>query len=340
MNDWYKVLGVSPAASQDEIAAAFTRLVPDERDPDESEDESEERRLREYAFGVLSDPGRRAAYDAERSASSPTRSGVELLSAASGSPPPPSRGSGLLGPVIGALGILFALAAVGAVAFVLLANDDNNGNRYPNKEDADFDLDAMRLRSEDLPPGFAYADSVSFSNEEWSQLFFNEEELSDPEAIQEDIQSRMRELEAEGRLRNLLSVYQSEALGRTLGIFAISTLYTDNTAASRSLALFCGLPVDERRNLESRPLALPGVGDETSGFIADGVMSSELYKETTFCFRTGRIVHAISLASLPGIEDISLAVRLAERMESRVEAFYNGETPPEDEAPANEEEGG
>ena len=333
MNDWYQVLGVAPSATQDEIAAAFARLVPEERDSRESEDETEERKLREYAFAVLSDPGRRAAYDAERAPQLATEPSL-----AAGRPPGPPR-RGLLAPLIGALGILFALAAVAAVAFLIFADDDDDGSRFPAREDDDVDLAAMRLRDADLPPGFSYSDSVDFSNEEWAQLFFNEEELSDPEGIEEDIQARMRELEAEGRLRNLLSVYESGELGRTLGIFSVSTLYTDDTAASRSLELFCGLPVDERRNLESRPLALPTVGDETSGFIADGVMSSELYKETTFCFRTGRIVHAISLASLPGIEDISLVVRLAHRMEHRVEDFYAGVAPPED-APSEEEEEG
>ena len=333
MNDWYQVLGVAPSATHDEIAAAFARLVPGERDPNESEDESEERRLREYAFAVLSDPGRRAAYDAERVP-------VPSRAAALGTSSPGPRRRGILGPLVGAVGIVFALAAVGAIAFLVFADDDG-GTRYPDREDADVDLEAMRLRNADLPPGFTYSDSVDFTNEEWAQLFFNEEELSDPEGIEEDIQARMRELEAEGRLRNLLSVYQSEKLGRTLGIFSISTLYTDTAAASRSLELFCGLPVDERRNLESRPLAFPRIGDEATGFIADGVMSSELYKETTFCFRTGRIVHAISLASLPGIEDISLAVRLAHRMEHRVEAFYAGEEPPDDapQEPSEEEDG-
>lgn len=334
MNDWYQVLGVAPSATRDEIAAAFARLVPEERDATESEDESEERKLREYAFAVLSDPDRRAAYDAERT---PEPDAANSL--AGGRPPRSPRSGGLLAPLIGALGILFALAAVAAVAFLIFAKDDDEGSRFPAREDDDVDLAAMRLRNVDLPPGFSYSDSVDFSNEEWAQLFFNEEELADPEGIEEDVQARLRELEAEGRLRNLLSVYQSSELGRTLGIFSVSTLYTDDTAASRSLDLFCGLPVDERRNLESRPLALPTVGDETSGFIADGVMSSELYKETTFCFRTGRIVHAISLASLPGIEDISLAVRLAHRMEHRVEDFYAGIAPPEDKPSEDEEEG-
>ena len=328
MNDWYQVLGVSPDATQDEIAVAFARLVPDERDPNESEDAAEERRLREYAFAVISDPGRRAAYDAEREA---LASGTERATPGARRPFP-------LGPVLGAVGIVFALAAVAMVAaLVVLRDDDSSG--YANKEDDDYDLETMRLRNNDLPQGFAFTDSLEFTNEEWSQLFFSEEEQSDPEGIADQVEAKVRELEAEGRLRNLLSVYQSDQLGRTLGIFSISTLYTDDSAASRSMGLFCGLPVDERRNLESRPLALPRIGEQSSGFIAEGVMSSPVYKETTLCFRTGRIVHAISLASLPGIEDISLAVRLAHRMEDHIDAFYDGHPHPADEEPEEDTDG-
>lgn len=334
VNDWYHVLGVSSGASQDEIAAAFARLAPEERDPHETDDDAEERRLREYAYGVLSDPGRRAAYDSEREAAAgASQRTLATAGAASG-----GRRGIPLGPIVGVLGLVFAVAAVAMVA--LLLRDDDDGSDYPNREDGDYDLEAMRLRNADLPSGFAFSDSLEFSNEEWSQLFFSEEEQSDPEGIQEDLQAKIRELEAEGRLRNLLSVYQSEELGRTLGIFSISTLYTDDAAASASLGLFCGLPVDQRRGLESRPIDLPEVGQQSSGFIAEGVMSSPVYRETTFCFRTGRVVHAISLASLPGIEDISLAVRLAHRMEDRVDAFYDGKEPPADDEDSEDSDEG
>ncbi|MEX0782409.1 MAG: J domain-containing protein [Dehalococcoidia bacterium] len=337
MNDWYEVLGVPPSASAEEISAAFTRLVPLERDPNESEDAAEERRLREYAYGVLHDPDSRARYDAERTAASaPER---QPVGAAAQSPAPTPKGSGgiPLGPLVGAFGILAAICAVVAVAFVFVSNDDDDGARYPNREDEDYDLEAMRLRDADMPAGFLWTNSVEFTNEEWVPLFFSQEELDDPESVEPEMLSKQRQLEAEGRVRNLLSVYQSEDLGRTLGIFAISTLYADDEHAAESLTLYCGLPVDERRTLEPPPrqIVLPNVGDESAGFIAPGVMSSPLYRETTFCFRTGRIVHAISLASLPGVEDIGLAVRLAEDMENRVQAFYNGEEPPED---ANEQE--
>jgi curved DNA-binding protein CbpA len=335
VNDWYEVLGVSRTASSEEIAAAYRRLVPLDRNPNESEDEAEMRRLREYAYGVLSNPDSRARYDAERSAAAAPGSPGPAPEAASDSHAQ-QRGGVPLGPLVAAFGIVAAIFAVVALILVVVANDDDE-EAFPDRDDDDYDLEAMRLRDQDMPAGFEWTDSVEFTNEEWRQLFFAQEDLEDPEIIEEELEAKLRELESEGRIRNLLSVYQSEELGRTLGIFSISTLYDDADSASESLTLYCGLPVDERRNLELRPLQMPALGDESSGFISDGVMSSPLYSETTFCFRTGRVVHAISLASLPGVEDIGLAVRLAEHMEERVEAFYNGDEPPEDDL---DEDGG
>ena len=322
MNDWYEVLGVAPSASSEEIAAAYRRLVPLERNPNESEDEAETRRLREYAYGILSNPDSRARYDAERAAASapgPAVAGEAATGAAPGK-------SGIpLGPLVAAFGIVAAICAVVALLLVVVANDDDE-EAFPDRDDDEYDLEAMRLRDQDMPTGFEWVQSVDFSNEEWGQLFLDEGDAEDPEAVA----AKQRELESEGRIRNLLSVYQPEELGRTVGIFSISTLYDDDDSASESLTLFCGLPVDERQGVELRPVQFPTLGDESTGFISEGVMSGPQFSETTFCFRTGRVVHAVSLASLPGIEDIGLAVRLAEHMEERVEAFFDGEDPPED----------
>lgn len=336
VNDWYEILGVSSSASPEEIAAAYSRLVPLERDPAESEDAAEERRLREYAYAILRDPDSRARYDAERAGASPQQTSGSPLQAAPGATPPRRRVP--VGPLVGAFGILAAICAV--VALLIVFASDDGTEAYPDRDDDRYDLEAMRLRDQDMPVGFEWTNSLEFSNDEWVRLFFSQEDLEDPEIIQDDLEAKQRELESEGRIRNLLSIYQSEDLGRTLGIFSISTLYTDDQAAATSLTLYCGLPVDERRNLELRAVQMPDVGDESSGFIAEGVMSSPLYSETTFCFRTGRVVHAISLASLPGVEDIGLAVRLAEHMEERVQSFYNGEEPPADDADNDADDGG
>ncbi len=327
VNDWYEILGVSPSASPEDVAAAYRRLVPLERSPNESEDEAETRRLREYAYGILSNPDARARYDAERAGATAPQAPTPASAAVGGAPP---QRSGIpLGPLVAAFGIVAAIFAVVTLVLVVVANDDDD-EAFPDRDDGDYDLEAMRLRDQDMPAGFEWTQSVEFDNERWRQLFFAQEDLEDPELIEQELEAKLRQLEAEGRIRNLLSVYESEDLGRTLGIFSVSTLYTDDAAASESLTLFCGLPVDTSRNLEVRKIDLPRVGDESSGFIAAGVMSP--YSDTTFCFRTGRVVHAVSLSSLPGVEDIGLAVRLAEHMEERVEAFYDGEEPPEDDS--------
>lgn len=318
MNNWYEVLGVSPDATQEQIAEAFARLVPSELSENESEDEAEQRRLIEHAYGVVGDPGRRAQYDAERTAAAGPVVGSTSApaSAPAGEQANASRRRVPIGPILAGVAVIVA-AAVVVVALVIVAQDDE-GRAYPDRRDEEFDLEAMRLTEEDLPPGFAAGQSFEFSNEDWAGIL-NEE---DPESAQ-------RGLEAEGRLRNLLSVYESEQLGATLGIFSISTVYTDDVSASRSLGLYCGLPVPQTRDIRARALAVPPIGEESTGFIADGVMSSETYKEATMCFRTGRVVHAISLASIPGVEDVALAVRLAQKMETRVNDYYEGKPPAE-----------
>lgn len=317
MSNWYEILGVSPDATQQEIDEAFARLAPREPTETESEDEAEHRRLVEHAWGVVGNPERRAQYDAERpAAAAPAVSAVEPAPGMPASAPAAPARNGLpLGPILAGVAVLAAIAVVVVALVLVLANDDG-GRTYADKGDGEFDLPAMQLAQEDLPAGFSEGQSFDFSNEDWAGII-----------NQDDPESAQRGLEAEGRIRNLLSVYQAEQPGRTLGIFSISTVYSDDAAASRSVELYCGLPVNQATNIDSHPLAVPRFGDESAGFIANGVMSSEQLKETTMCFRTGRVVHALSLASYPGVEDVALAVRLTEKLESRVNDYYDGNAP-------------
>lgn len=72
--DYYDRLGVCPSASQTAIERAFRRRAKEthpDRNPDDPEAAARFRRIRE-AHEVLSDPERRASYDAQRTAPSPT----------------------------------------------------------------------------------------------------------------------------------------------------------------------------------------------------------------------------------------------------------------------------
>lgn len=62
--DYYRVLGVPPAANADELKKAFRKLAR-KYHPDLSREPGAENRMKEVneAFSVLSDPGKRAAYD-------------------------------------------------------------------------------------------------------------------------------------------------------------------------------------------------------------------------------------------------------------------------------------
>lgn len=87
MRDPYSVLGVSRQASADEIKAAFRRLAREHHPDRNPNDAAAERRFREVneAYQVLSDPNRRARFDA---------TGSDRSGAAAG---PSSAGSGGFG---------------------------------------------------------------------------------------------------------------------------------------------------------------------------------------------------------------------------------------------------
>jgi hypothetical protein len=177
----------------------------------------------------------------------------------------------------------------------------------------------MALAEIDLPNGFQQGEGFEFTAEEWAQLF----DSDDPEAT-------MRQLEAQGWLRNWVTEAAPDSFGRVLNIRSLSTLYTDEAAARDSTEKFaCGLPVG--LNVPLDPFIVSKIGDQTNGFFLDEAIdaSGTTLTYTTVCFRTGRIVHVVQEGSLPGLQDIGSSLRTAETMLKNVNSAYDSE-PDED----------
>ncbi|GMV85914.1 MAG: hypothetical protein AMXMBFR80_17690 [Dehalococcoidia bacterium] len=207
------------------------------------------------------------------------------------------------------------IPAFATLAAALLLAACGGERTYPDSfGDDDYDLAAMALRDADLPPGFEAQelDAPSFDNAIWAGFF----ETNDPEAKQ-------AQLEAQGRLTNHVAAFAPAGLGPVLALTNVSTLYADSAAAQKSLEQFaCGLPINDSIQLE--PFLVPAIGDGSTGFFVrqqnDG---SNTFVDTTICFRTGRILHAIQQTSIPGVEDIALSIRLANRLLERVNAAFD-----------------
>mgnify|MGYP001331250764 CR=1 FL=1 len=213
-----------------------------------------------------------------------------------------------------------ALGALVAVAGLAVACD-GSGRTYPSgRSDSDYNLRAMALTLEDLPRGFTQTEitqppqsPAQFNNERWS-LVINADEA---EALRS-------QLEAQGRLSNYVAAFSPGGLGPVLAITSISTLYTDVESAKASVERFvCGLPLENSVALEG--FSVPTVADGSAGFFVRQVDSQgqPTFVDTTVCFRTGRVIHAIQQTSVAGTEDIALGVRLAERMLIRVDAAFD-----------------
>lgn len=193
---------------------------------------------------------------------------------------------------------------------MLLAGGCGDGKEYPSDlPDAAYDLEAMALQAEDLPGGFERQAPGEFANEQWARIFDTD-----------DVEAKLRQLEAQGRVRNYVALFGPSGLGPVLAVTAISTLYQDVDAAERSLREFaCGLPLEPTVQLE--PLLVPRLADGASGFLVRQFEGgAPTFVDTTVCFRTGRVVHAIEATSVAGVEDVAFVLRLAERMLARVDA--------------------
>lgn len=213
------------------------------------------------------------------------------------------------------------LAAVAALIVLIVSACSDDGRSYPaGRADDDYDLGAMALRLDDLPRGFAQTEitqpaesPAQFDNATWS-LIINPDEADALES----------QLEAQGRLNNYVSAFGPAGLGPVLSVTTVSTLYTDVESARDSIERFvCGLPLENSVSLEG--FDVPRVGDGATGFFVrqQDDQGRTTFVDTTICFRTGRVTHAIQQTSVAGSEDVALGVRLAERMLARVDAAFD-----------------
>ena len=201
-----------------------------------------------------------------------------------------------------------ALVAAGlAVAIVALAACDSS-DRYPtNRNDDDYNLEAMSLLADDMPTGYEEADSQAFDNQAWAEVL----DEVDPDA-------KKNQLDALGRIRSHIKAFQwpqDEAiqhLGEPFRFLSQSTLYVDEKSASESMKKLCDLPLDEKN--ETSEFVVSGLGDQSVGFtVSQQLDQFGPAQDVVICFRTGRIVHALSQTGLKGTADISLNVKLAHR---------------------------
>jgi hypothetical protein len=195
-----------------------------------------------------------------------------------------------------------------------------NGKTYTSaKGDDQYDLGAMALRTEDVPAGLEEVplDDHNFDNERWAGLFG-----------QEDPANKQKQLEAQGRLTGFVTAFSTPQLAKVLAVTSVSTLYTNAAAAKESAEKYaCGVPLDDKA--PTTDFAVPKLGDGANGFLAEEIQGQgQTVMQTTFCFRTGRILHAVQQTSIPGTEDIALSVRLAQRMLQHVDDAFDGKTTP------------
>ena len=206
-----------------------------------------------------------------------------------------------------------ALVLLLTAAWVLAACGDD---RYRDDlADDAYSLRSMLLTVDDIPFAMQQVVVDEFDNEEWAAGF----EAEDPAA-------KRRQFEAQGRIRNALAVFAWESpiehLGSPRIITTQSTLYEDVDAARASLQGLCGLPFDDTAIADLREFPVKGLGDESVGLFLVNRAEIGAIIDTIVCFRTGRVVHAVTQNGLEGTQDVALAVRLARRMLEHVERAF------------------
>ena len=212
------------------------------------------------------------------------------------------------------LTLLPFLAALGLVFLAACAGDEEQF--ATNLPDDEYPLEDMLLDLEDLPLAMENANTNTFDNGEWAQLF-----------DVENLRGKVNQLEARGRIIGAVREFSWNEpfthLGGPALITIQSTLYADVESAEDSMSLYCGSLINERTVTDYTDFWVADIGDGAEGFIV-GQPTTEIGRlvETVVCFRTGRIVHAVAQNGLEGTEDIALGVRIATRMYERVRTVF------------------
>lgn len=226
---------------------------------------------------------------------------------------------------------------------LVLLSGCSSGRAYPtNRDDDGYDLKAMALTEADIPAGMAAIGGVKLDNQQWAQTFNPIDKA--------DFDARVNQLDAQGRVWGFVTQYawfEPNAknlrdtilphLGRPHLFTVQSTLFTEQQLAVASTKGLCGIQAEEKD--PSEEFKVPRIGDQSAGFVMMGKLGDfGILVETTVCFRTGRIVHAVTQQGLDGTQDIELSVRLAERMLRRVNDAFDGKAAKE--TPAAEKKAG
>ena len=233
--------------------------------------------------------------------------------------------------------VLFALTALALAAC-------SQGRDYPsNLEDDAYALEAMALTDADIADGMATIGGTQLDNEQWARMF-------NP-ADQQELNARLNQLDAQGRVSGFATQYawyepNAQSLRDTIlphpgrpHLFTVqSTLYTEEHFAIDSTSTLCGIQANDKDPVEE--FKVPKIADQSAGFYSIGQLGDfGKLIETTVCFRTGRIVHAVVQQGLDGTQDIGLSVRLAHKMLKRVNDAFDGKAPPEDSSGAGKKPG-
>jgi hypothetical protein len=184
-----------------------------------------------------------------------------------------------------------------------------------DRPDGDYDLEAMSLVDDDMPTGYLERNTHVYDNQAWSEF-----------VDQENPEAKQRQLDALGRVSGATKVFGQDNPGEHLGhaylIVAQSTLYTSVSAAQKSLKTFCDVAIDPKDPTEE--FKVTGLGDQASGFTSTSQVNNFGDSiDTVVCFRTGRLVHAVVTSGLEGTQDVALVVKMAKRMQARVDAAFD-----------------